>query len=110
MHSRMAASRWLATNDSVEVLMADIAPENAVRGNARFLGEDAGGKLIGRYLERKEGDDRPVLGDTAAIGGARRFRRVGPMLGAGAVFPIYAVRLESAGRTGAARRASRRDR
>ena len=110
MHSRMAASRWLARNDSVEVLMADICSSECGRGNARFLGEDAGGSLIGRYLERKEGDDRPVLGDTAAIGSARRFRCVGPMLGAGAVSPIDAVRLESAGRTGAARRASRRDR
>ena len=54
----------------VEILMADIAAPDAVRGNTRFLGENSGGELLRRHFERKEADDRPVLGGLARFGGS----------------------------------------
>ena len=39
-----------------------------VRGHARGLGEDAGGELLGRHLEREEADDAAFDGAFGAVG------------------------------------------
>src|ERR1700731_3153586 len=51
--------------------MADIAPPDAVGGNTGLLGEYPGGKPLRLHLERKEANDRPVLGNFARLGGSR---------------------------------------
>ena len=65
MKSGTAASCWLACDELVEILALHLAAADLVGRDPRFLGEDAGGELLGRHFQREEADDRAVLGDRA---------------------------------------------
>src|SRR3546814_12699294 len=55
-----AVQRLRDREDPVILLLPHVAAPYRVRAHMRLLGNDAGGELLGRHLERAEGD-RPVL-------------------------------------------------
>src|SRR3546814_6285425 len=57
--------------DLVEFLVLDVASAHGVRAHAGALGDDAAGKLLGRHLEREEGQARKSGAD-----GKRVYRRL----------------------------------
>ena len=54
--------------DRLEVALADPAAADGARGDSGLLGDDAGGKLLGRHFEREEADDAAVDGLDVAVG------------------------------------------
>ena len=54
--------------DLLEFLLVDAAAADGARRNAALLGDDAGGKLLGRHFQREEADDSAVDGIDVAVG------------------------------------------
>ena len=78
-------------DDAVELLGVDPAAADALGRDIGLLGDDAGGKLLGRHFQREEADHRAVergvgvgagaigLGDVIGdVGGERRLAHGGP--------------------------------
>ena len=57
------ARRWLAWTNLFEILVADLALADVVRGRRRDSSDRIrGGELLGRHFEREEADHGAVLG------------------------------------------------
>ena len=48
-------------DQALELGLVDHAAADLLRGDAGLLGQDAGGELLGRHLEREEADDGAVV-------------------------------------------------
>ncbi len=55
-HQRQAGELAADLDEAVEIPLLDVAAADLVAGDARVLGQQAGGELVGAHLEREDGD------------------------------------------------------